>query len=122
MALVSVCFESLSCVAFSFGWKFRNALYKRMLVGCGDDTMAHFGVTLEDERTKIGRNVWVSVGSYIDYAEIGDSVLIGPHAVLLAGGDRIGLRGLTSLSRIRETCLRNLYWWAWERGLEPIRQ
>ena len=52
---------------------------------CGDDTILHFGVTLEDERTKIGRNVWVSVRSYIDYAEIGDSVLIGPHAVLLAG-------------------------------------
>jgi acetyltransferase-like isoleucine patch superfamily enzyme len=56
------------------------------LSGCGEDTVLHFGVTLEDERTRIGRNVWVSVGSYIDYAEIGDSVLIGPHAVLLAGG------------------------------------
>jgi virginiamycin A acetyltransferase len=78
--------EALSCVPFSFGWKFRSAVYKRILSGCGDETMLHFGVTLEDERTKIGRNVWVSVGSYIDYAEIGDSVLIGPHAVLLAGG------------------------------------
>jgi len=78
--------EALSCVPFSFGWKFRNAVYKRLLSGCGDDTILHFGVTLEDERTRIGRNVWVSVGSYIDYAEIGDSVLIGPHAVLLAGG------------------------------------
>lgn len=78
--------EALSCVPFSFGWKFRNAVYKQILSGCGDDTILHFGVTLEDERTRIGRNVWVSVGSYIDYAEIGDSVLIGPHAVLLAGG------------------------------------
>ena len=78
--------EALSLVPFSFGWKLRNAVYKCMLSGCGEDTILHFGVTLEDERTKIGRNVWVSVGSYIDYAEIGDSVLIGPHAVLLAGG------------------------------------
>jgi acetyltransferase-like isoleucine patch superfamily enzyme len=78
--------EALSCVPFSFGWKFRNAVYKRILAGCGDDTILHFGVTLEDERTRIGRNVWVGVGSYIDYAEIGDSVLIGPRAVLLAGG------------------------------------
>jgi acetyltransferase-like isoleucine patch superfamily enzyme len=78
--------EALSCIPFSFGWKFRNAVYKRILSGCGDDTILHFGVTLEDERTRIGRNVWVSVGTYIDYAEIGDSVLIGPHAVLLAGG------------------------------------
>jgi acetyltransferase-like isoleucine patch superfamily enzyme len=78
--------EALSCVPFSFGWKFRNAVYKQILSGCGDDTILHFGVTLEDERTRIGRSVWVSEGSYIDYAEIGDSVLIGPHAVLLAGG------------------------------------
>jgi acetyltransferase-like isoleucine patch superfamily enzyme len=78
--------ETLSCMPFPFGWKFRNAVYRRILSGCGDDTILHFGVTLEDERTKIGRIVWVSVGSYIDYAEIGDSVLIGPHAVLLAGG------------------------------------
>ena len=28
----------------------------------------------------------VSVRSYLDYVEIGDAVLIGPHAVLLAGG------------------------------------
>src|ERR1700722_6367451 len=78
--------EALSCIPFSFGWKFRHAVYKRILSGCGDDTILHFGVTFEDERTRSGRNVWVSVGSYIDYAEIGDSVLIGPHAVLLAGG------------------------------------
>jgi virginiamycin A acetyltransferase len=78
--------ETLSYMPFSFGWKFRNAVYKRVLSGCGDDTILHFGVTLEDERTKIGRNVWVSVGSYIDYADIEESVLIGPHVVLLAGG------------------------------------
>jgi virginiamycin A acetyltransferase len=78
--------EVLSCVPFSFGWKLRHAVYRRVLSACGNDTVLHFGVTLEDERTRIGRNVWVSVGSYIDYAEIGDSVLIGPHAVLLAGG------------------------------------
>ena len=78
--------EALSCVPFSFGWKLRNAVYKRILPVCGEDTILHFGVTLEDERTRIGRNVWVSVGSYIDYAEIGDSVLIGPHVVLLSGG------------------------------------
>jgi len=86
--------EALSCVPFSFGWKFRNAVYKQILSGCGDDTILHFGVTLEDERTRIGRNVWVSVGSYIDYAEIGDSVLIGPHAVLLAGGAAVFVTAL----------------------------
>lgn len=78
--------EALSLVPFSVGWKLRNAVYRQMLSSCGEDTILHFGVTLEDERTKIGCDVWVSVGSYIDYAEIGDSVLIGPHAVLLAGG------------------------------------
>ena len=78
--------EALSVVPFSFGWKFRNAVYRRILSSCGDDAVLHCGVILEDERTKIGRNVWVSVGTYIGYADIQDSVLVGPHAVLLAGG------------------------------------
>jgi acetyltransferase-like isoleucine patch superfamily enzyme len=78
--------EMLSCIPFSFGWKFRNAVYQKILPGCGNGTVLHFGVTLEDSRTRIGRNVWISVGSYIDYADISDSVLVGPHAVLLAGG------------------------------------
>jgi acetyltransferase-like isoleucine patch superfamily enzyme len=54
----------------------------------GRDAVLHFGVTLEDERTRIGNDVWVSAGAYIDYAEIGDHVLIGPHAVILAGGQQ----------------------------------
>jgi acetyltransferase-like isoleucine patch superfamily enzyme len=45
----------------------------------------HHGVVIEDERTTFGNDVWVSVGTYIDYAIIEDHVLIGQHAVLLAG-------------------------------------
>jgi virginiamycin A acetyltransferase len=45
----------------------------------------HQGVVIEDERTTLGNDIWVSVGTYIDYALIDDHVLIGPHALLLAG-------------------------------------
>jgi maltose O-acetyltransferase len=34
----------------------------------------------------IGDDVWISVGAYLDYVEIGNSVLIGPNAMLLSGG------------------------------------
>jgi acetyltransferase-like isoleucine patch superfamily enzyme len=78
--------EALSLVPFSPGWKLRRAVYARVLPRVGHDAVLHFGVCLEDPRTTIGENVWISVGCYLDYAEIGDSVLIGPHAVLLAGG------------------------------------
>jgi virginiamycin A acetyltransferase len=78
--------EALSLLPFSPGWKLRRAVYARILPHIGRTAVLHFGVSLEDPRTTIGENVWISVRCYLDYAEIGDSVLIGPHAVLLAGG------------------------------------
>jgi acetyltransferase-like isoleucine patch superfamily enzyme len=78
--------EALSLVPFSLGWKLRRAVYARLLTSIGRDAVLHFGVSIEDPRTRIGENVWVSVRCYLDYVEIGDAVLIGPHAVLLAGG------------------------------------
>ena len=78
--------ESLSRLPFSIGWKLRRSIYARILPEIGKDAVLHFGVTLEDERTRIGNDVWISRGCYIDYSQIGDSVLIGPHALLLSGG------------------------------------
>lgn len=77
--------EMLSRIPYAFGWKLRRAAYARILPQIGRDVVLHFGVTLEDERTIFGEDVWVSVGSYIDYAIIEDHVLIGQHAVILAG-------------------------------------
>jgi acetyltransferase-like isoleucine patch superfamily enzyme len=77
--------ELLSRVPFAFGWKLRRAIYARVLPTIGKDVVLHHGVIIEDERTTFGDDVWVSVGTYIDYAVIEDHVLIGQHAVLLAG-------------------------------------
>lgn len=77
--------EALSCIPFSVGWKLRRAVYARILPAIGTDAVLHFGVTLEDERTVIGHDVWISRNCYVDYAIIGDHVLIGPQVVLLAG-------------------------------------
>jgi acetyltransferase-like isoleucine patch superfamily enzyme len=78
--------EALSSLPFSLGWKLRRAVYAHILPHVGRDTVLHFGVVLEDARSSIGENVWISTGCYLDYVEIGDAVLIGPRAVLLAGG------------------------------------
>lgn len=78
--------EALSFVPFSFGWKLRRAIYARILPHIGRDAVLHFGVVLEDPRSIIGSNVWISTGCYLDYIDIGDAVLVGPRAVLLAGG------------------------------------
>jgi len=78
--------EALSLLPFSPGWKLRRAVYARILPHIGRTAVLHFGVSLEDPRTRIGENVWIGVRCYLDYVEIGDSVLIGPQAVLLSGG------------------------------------
>lgn len=78
--------QMLSVVPFSFGWKLRRAAYARLLPSIGEDAVLHFGVLIEDERSTIGRDVWVSPGCYLDYVKLEDSVLIGPQAVVLSGG------------------------------------
>jgi virginiamycin A acetyltransferase len=77
--------EALSLLPFSPGWKLRRAIYARVLPHVGQDVLFNFGVVLEDQRTTFGDDVWISVGSYLDYATIGSHVLIGQHVVILSG-------------------------------------
>lgn len=78
--------EMLSILPYAFGWKLRQAIYKKILPKFGDDVVLHHRVVIDDIRTIFGSDIWVSVGAYIDYAIIEDHVLIGPHAVILSGG------------------------------------
>src|SRR5688572_27878322 len=64
--------EALSRVPFAFGWKIRRAIHARILLAFGEDIVLQHGVLIEDERTSFGNDIWVSVGTYIDYAIIED--------------------------------------------------
>lgn len=75
----------LAYVPFSFGWKFRRAVYSRILPEVGDNVVLQQGVIIEDERTRLGSDIWISVGTYLDYVIVEDHVLIGQHVVLLSG-------------------------------------
>lgn len=79
--------ELIAYLPFSPGWKLRTAVYSQILPAIGEDAVLHFGTKVEDERTQIGKDVWVSSGCYIDYAIIEDHVLIGPNTVILSGGN-----------------------------------
>ena len=78
--------EFISRVPFSFGWKFRRAVYHQLLPAIASDAILHYGVKIEDRRTTVGKDVWISSGCYIDYVIIEDYALIGPNAILLSGG------------------------------------
>lgn len=77
--------QALALVPFVFGSKFRRAIYARLLDGVGTNVVIHGGSVIDDQRTRFGKEVWVSAGCFIDYAIIEDYVLIGQHVVLLAG-------------------------------------
>ena len=77
--------EMLAGVPFAFGWKLRHAVYKRILPSVGEDVVLLHGVVIDDPRTTLGNDVWVSYGTFIEYVFIEDHVLIGQHVVLLAG-------------------------------------
>ena len=78
--------QALSSVPFAVGWKLRRAVYARSMLRVGEGTIIHHGVVFDDAAQSIGDDVWISEGCYIELAEIGDHVLIGPHAMLLAVG------------------------------------
>lgn len=78
--------EALSRLPFSLGWKLRRAIFAQVFPVMGTDAVVHHGVVFDDPRTQIGEDVWISSGCYVDYASIGNHVLIGPHCVLLSGG------------------------------------
>jgi maltose O-acetyltransferase len=78
--------QALSNVPFAFGWKLRHAVYARSMTRVGAGTIIHHGVIFDDAAQSIGKDVWISAGVYIELADIGDHVLIGPKAMLLAVG------------------------------------
>lgn len=76
--------EMVSTIPFAFGWKLRRAFYARILPQIGNDVVLNHGVSIEDRRTSFGSDIWISVGSYIDYVIFGDNILIGQNVILLS--------------------------------------
>lgn len=77
--------EALGMLPFTFGWQFRQEVYRRLGVCHGEGTILHRGTSIGDRRTRIGADVWLSRDVYVEYALIEDHVLVGPGAILLAG-------------------------------------
>lgn len=77
--------EALGIIPFTFGWQFRQEVYRRLGVCRGTGIILNHGTSIGDRRTRIGTNVWMSRDVYVEYALIEDHVLIGPGAIILAG-------------------------------------
>ena len=78
--------EAIANVPLFYGYRVRQAFYGRLLARCGDDLEMNVGATIAERASRIGDRVWVGPGSYLDLVDIGDDVLIGPRALVLAGG------------------------------------
>lgn len=77
--------EMLGMVPLTFGWQFRQEVYRRLGVCRGTGIILNHGTSIGDRRTRIGADVWMSRDVYVEYALIEDHVLIGPGAIILAG-------------------------------------
>jgi virginiamycin A acetyltransferase len=77
--------EAMGMVPFTFGWQLRLDVYRRLGVCKGSGIVLNHGTTIGERGSTIGSDVWMSRDVYVEYAHIGDHVLIGPGAVLLAG-------------------------------------
>jgi virginiamycin A acetyltransferase len=77
--------ETLGMVPSTFGWQLRDYVYRRLGLCKGEAIIIHHGTSFGERGTTIGSDVWISKNVYIEYAHIGDHVLIGPGTILLAG-------------------------------------
>jgi acetyltransferase-like isoleucine patch superfamily enzyme len=77
--------EAMGMIPFTFGWQLRQEVYRRLGLCKGKDIILNHGTSIGERATTIGGDVWMSKGAYVEYAHIGDHVLIGPGAILLAG-------------------------------------
>lgn len=77
--------EMLGMVPLTFGWQFRQEVYRRLGVCRGGGIVLNHGTSIGDRRTRIGTDVWMSRDVYVEYALIEDHVLVGPGAIILAG-------------------------------------
>ena len=78
--------ESVGQVSMFWGYRVRQRFYASLLTTCGSDLEMNLGATIAERGTRIGSQVWVGPGTYLDLVDIGDYVLIGPGAKVLAGG------------------------------------
>ena len=78
--------ESVSRRGTFFGYRIRQRFYGRLLAGCGPGLEMNRLATVAERSSRIGTNVWVGPGTYLDLVDIGDEVLVGPGAFILAGG------------------------------------
>jgi acetyltransferase-like isoleucine patch superfamily enzyme len=78
--------EAISGVPLALGYRVRERFYRRLLAACGPRLEMNYGATISEAATRIGADVWIGPFCYIDLVEIGDHVLLAPHACVLAGG------------------------------------
>jgi len=78
--------EAVSRHGTFVGYRVRQRFYDRTLATCGPGLEMNRLSTIAEPTSRIGANVWVGPGSYLDLVDIGDEVLIGPHVCVLAGG------------------------------------
>jgi acetyltransferase-like isoleucine patch superfamily enzyme len=78
--------EGISRVGTFFGYRVRQAFYRRVLEGCGRDLEMNVRATIAEVGSRIGDRVWIGAGAYLDLVDVGDDVLIGPGVTVLALG------------------------------------
>lgn len=109
--------EGVGRVGTFFGYRVRQAFYGQVLAACGSDLEMNVGATIAEAGSRIGDRVWVGTGAYLDLVEVGDDVLIGPGAAVLAlGGNHHRLDGEHVAVRrngnnpLRPTCIGEGAW------------
>ena len=83
--------QLLSLLPGLSGIYLRRAFYSLVLAEVGPESVISFGVLLSDERTVIGRSVYIGPNCVLGEVEIGDDVLLGSHVSVMNGARQHGI-------------------------------
>jgi virginiamycin A acetyltransferase len=80
--------EAVAQVPLFYGYRVRQAFYERLLAHCGTQLEMNVGATVSEPASRFGDRVWIGPGAFLDFVDVGDDAMIGPHSAILATGGK----------------------------------
>lgn len=76
---------ALSLIPSNIGVIIRRVWYRCTLAGCGRKLRVEFLGWIRTHRTRVGDNVYIGVGSFVGFADVGNNIMISTRVVVLSG-------------------------------------
>jgi len=93
--------QCLSIFPGFFGIVLRRVWYNCTLAECGKNFTVDFMGVMRTPKSKVGKNVYVGVNTFVGWADIGDDTMLSGYIMVLSGAAQHGIKPGVSM-RLQE--------------------